>query len=351
MKQIGELNFIRAFSALGIVIYHYSCHVKYREFLPFFEYANDGWGNILVTVFFMLSGLLLYLNHSKLSSLKEFYFKRWKSIFPTFYLAYGFFFIINAIQQGRGLFSKGKINLLLSVLGLDGYFSYTVKTYYILGEWFLGALIILYFLFPLILRLTKKYEIQVLLTLLLVFLLLPSMHFFNILPFRNILSCLFSFYFGMVVGKYKLFYSGSAQLIASVIFLIMYFVPLPPYFHWIASHVTGMAFFFVLFGIGTYIMRVKCFSRFFNEISSISYEIFLLQHIVILWVLKYRHPQTTLKSFLLLVIIMALTCVYAKILSLVAKAVLHSKAFTWFQNKILTDRNAGNLTKQTEMSS
>jgi hypothetical protein len=163
-------------------------------------------------------------------------------------------------------FLKSKITFLLSILGLDGYFSYMLKTFYILGEWFLGAIIILYLLYPLILKLIDNYEIQTLAVMSLVFLVLPFIYIFEIDPFRNILSCLFSFYFGMVAGKRKLYYSKTVLWVASATFLVIYVVPLPSYFHWIASHVTGMALFFVLFRLGHYVMNVRYLSNAVNEI-------------------------------------------------------------------------------------
>lgn len=46
--------------------------------------------------------------------------------------------------------------LVLSVLGLDGYALPYTPTFYKVGEWFLGCLILLYVLFPLLLRLQKN---------------------------------------------------------------------------------------------------------------------------------------------------------------------------------------------------
>lgn len=39
--------------------------------------------------------------------------------------------------------------MLLSLLGMDGYFQYRGPNYYLIGEWFFGAIVFLYILYPL----------------------------------------------------------------------------------------------------------------------------------------------------------------------------------------------------------
>lgn len=46
-------------------------------------------------------------------------------------------------------------------------------------------------------------------------------------------------------------------------------------------HILGMAAFIVLFNIGTILMKKACISTMIQVISTISYQIFLVQHIVI----------------------------------------------------------------------
>ena len=73
----GEI--VRAISAVGIVIYHYSCSLSSyntSKFLPLYKHANGQWGYIFVTVFFVLSGAMLYYNNPEIQSYKEFYLKR-----------------------------------------------------------------------------------------------------------------------------------------------------------------------------------------------------------------------------------------------------------------------------------
>lgn len=43
-----EYDFVRLICAVGIIVFHFSCHVEYREFLPLYEYANGKWGGYLL---------------------------------------------------------------------------------------------------------------------------------------------------------------------------------------------------------------------------------------------------------------------------------------------------------------
>ena len=64
-EKLNSIYFIKAICALGIIIFHFSCHAEKSEFLPFYTFANGDWGAVFVAVFFMVSGGILYYNYSK----------------------------------------------------------------------------------------------------------------------------------------------------------------------------------------------------------------------------------------------------------------------------------------------
>lgn len=214
---------------------------------------------------------------------------------------------------------------------MDGYFGYRVPNYYILGEWFLGAIVILYLLYPLVVKVLEKQELVGFILITIGFLFLCHLPYFKILDFRNLFSCLFSFAFGILVAKHDVKNSKVIAIISLGVFLVFYFIPLPPYGRWLATHITGMALCLVLLYVGQFIMKLSVLRQIFQKIASISYQIFLLQHMVILWVLKYRHPGSVWKSAVLLLVIIALTIVYAKVLSIVTEYVVKSAAMKYFE--------------------
>ena len=91
-KHLPGADFLRALCTLGVVTYHFSCTLIYYNINCnphiLYRFANGNWGLVFVTMFFMLSGALLYKNNSTIMSYKSFYVKRWKSIFPMFYMAF-----------------------------------------------------------------------------------------------------------------------------------------------------------------------------------------------------------------------------------------------------------------------
>ena len=83
-KRIKEFDLLRTFCAIVIILYHFSVHIGGGYSFLWLGNTNAKWGLVAVTVFFMLSGCLLYYNHDEVhkDEVKEFYKKRWKQIFP-----------------------------------------------------------------------------------------------------------------------------------------------------------------------------------------------------------------------------------------------------------------------------
>ena len=82
--NISFIIFSRASCCIGIVIFHYFERAR-GDYKLFFRTANSSLGFLLVTVFFNISGTVLYYKYNKKYSLKQFYYKRWKSILPSYY--------------------------------------------------------------------------------------------------------------------------------------------------------------------------------------------------------------------------------------------------------------------------
>ena len=96
-KKFLGIIFTRAFCSIGIIIFHYFCHSK-GTFKLFYNTANSCWGYLFVISFYSISGTVLYYNYFKIISLETFYYKRWKSIFPSYYLCFIYFFIKNVYK-------------------------------------------------------------------------------------------------------------------------------------------------------------------------------------------------------------------------------------------------------------
>ena len=157
-KRYYELDFMRAVCALIVVCYHFSCALDIFELQGFknilYTYANGRWGEMAVSVFFMLSGAAMIHNYKgKRLNVAEFYKKRWMNLFPMFYVMWILMYVIKASVKNNWFWGGQPKLLLLSLIGMDGYFYYHQPNYHSIGEWFLGAIIFLYILFPILKRL------------------------------------------------------------------------------------------------------------------------------------------------------------------------------------------------------
>ena len=154
-ERRNEFDLIRAVSTVWIVLFHYSyTFVQYGidgNHIYVMMHANGTWGALFVSLFFMLSGASLYYNWSdRMTSFKgkggalDFYKKRWLAIFPMFFIAWFICYLMYVIEFNWLWGWGGKpYKLLLTFFGVDGYFMYRGMNYYTVGEWFLGAIIML----------------------------------------------------------------------------------------------------------------------------------------------------------------------------------------------------------------
>ena len=163
-KRVFYLDLIRFVAVFAVLGCHFTRQLEYggvgftAKVLPDFIF-NVYMGSYGVGLFFIVSGASLMLVYSEKLELKKFYAKRFWAIYPMFWLAYILAFLYR-YSQVKTISSPHPIwTYLLTLVGMDGYLGFYVGNYYILGEWFLGCLIILYLLFPILRMGVKKYPI------------------------------------------------------------------------------------------------------------------------------------------------------------------------------------------------
>jgi peptidoglycan/LPS O-acetylase OafA/YrhL len=153
-----SLDFVRGLSVLLIIFFHYNCatvRIISNE-LTLFSYYRYA-GIIGVSMFFILSGAALTLSTQNNYSIVSFYKKRFMAIFPLFWATYIFIvFAISIINQSSPFVDKYPPTFILTIFGIDGLLLYKIPNYYLIGEWFLGCIIVLYILFPAIRFLFNK---------------------------------------------------------------------------------------------------------------------------------------------------------------------------------------------------
>ncbi len=347
-KRIAAFDFIRVMSAFGIVAFHFSNYTNCPS-KPFFLYKNGVWGNVCSTVFFMLSGTLLCLRYQRVATgreLKEFYYKRWKSIFPMYYAAYAWYFL--KIVRGSGaIFFRGAPWLLIQTFaGLDGYLYYRFPdNYYILGEWFTGAIILLYLLFPLILwafRRSERFTAVSMTALYAGMLLLYRFgNVFVLDDFRNLISCMFSFWMGMEIARHRKLLDDVRVVAVCWAGAVLFAAVTLPLNANVSVHLMALCCFVVLYDLGKRIFALSGTLRsLFGWLGGLSFGIFLMQHVTILEFVNAKNPSSVRGMFLLMALVMVYIVLRAWILRVVTDAVLQSSLFRKAENRILRRSNA-----------
>jgi peptidoglycan/LPS O-acetylase OafA/YrhL len=319
--RIIAVDFIRACCAIGIIVFHFSCHTI-SAFQPLYKYANGDWGAILVQVFFSISGGMLYYNYPKPDSLKAFYIRRWKSIFPSFYIAYIGAFGVMAVRNRRLFYQGAPWKLLESLLGMDGYLRTVDPTnYYLIGEWFLGALILMYLAYPVLARLMNRVPVAATIGVTVLFLLTSDFSGWVAAPNQNVVSCLFSFWIGMLLFRDIRILKSNCMLAVSVVAFFLMYIWEMPFNGNIATHIMGIGLLVILFRAGELVMKNKTLAFLFGKIGGISYQIFLLQHLVILLILEIWKVTALPAALVCLALIIVVTVLGATVLYYVERMV------------------------------
>ena len=330
-EKIKGLSSIRTIATLGIIIYHASlilCSDVQEAPTEFFnKMSMSGWGNILVTVFFVLSGFCIVCNNNPIGNIGKFYKKRVLSIFISFYMVWFFVYFKNVILF-KNIFYAGKpLSIILSLLGSDGYWG---GSYYSIGEWFLGALLICYFIYPLLLLGYRK-NIWLSSGILLILYVLGLKFQFGYwdISFRGIFTCVLSFWIGMLLYKYKdsLLHNYLILVCALDIFWHLYTWKVSGIDVTTWSVLTGVVCFILLYFMGDKIQNAKNLQKVMDFLSSISFQMFLLHHLIInkcgMWLRQKEIAVTGLKKWLvfigILIIIIIFSIVLKKINDLIIK--------------------------------
>lgn len=308
-ERIFYLDFIRAVALVIIVLFHYNYHFVNTYNIsgmsaPFYLYANGSWAGPGVVIFFLISGASLMYNYREAFELKKFYLNRIKSIYPAFYTAFFIMFMLQ-FYENRGIPDIPRWRIILSVLGLDGYFLYKIPNYYICGEWFLGAIIMYYTVFPVLRKMIIKCPFKSFFVftgiVVAVFILNP----FEIIIERNIIVCLYCCFLGMLwcdlCDKLK---AKVCLPIAIIIMLLILFVPIE-----VANEAgylfLGVSIFYVLQLLSKYFAGGRI-AKISEVLSKYSYCVFLVHHVVILRIMApfYQMELSITESFLLLILVL-----------------------------------------------
>lgn len=340
-ERLFYLDFVRALAAIAIVITHYNAVFLYWDPPVPGLYVIDAFvfgiyiGNFGVSLFLIISGAALMHVYGNGLKLKKFYIKRFKSLYPMFWIAYSVAFLYMYVYKGNWATTQvPKQNLILTFLGMDGYLADIIPTFYLVGEWFLGFIVIFYIVFPVLRFLIEKKPVLLAIGAVVIYCALvwisgrytmhmdPSKNLFVRLP-----ELLFGMYFIKYIKKVNLPVAGISLAV-----LIVNQIIKPSWNEYVQTTYIGIAAFLVLVYISQYVKSEKVHAV-CAWISKYSYAIFLTHHIIIYTlvtgfnVLEMSHSESYLIFFGLCFVIAVTSVILYKVHDYIMKgiAVLYGK--------------------------
>ena len=294
--RLFYLDWIRAIAAILIVVTHFNN--PYLEPTRFFVNRPFGIyiGGLGVSLFLIISGAALMYNYGDRESLdlRTFYTKRAKTLYPMFWVAFVVANILLFIRNNGYIFvPRHKITAIFSLFGMDGYAAaFGVGTFYVLGEWFLGFIILFYIVFPLLRVGVNKMPIATLCIVLALY--AATVAFFTFYQIPRVPSDILlttrlpELVFGMIFVK---FIKKVPHWLAAISFVILAAQQLTHILKDnIAVTVVGIFAFLLLSYIGELVKSFKPLSACTKFISAYSYPIFLVHHVLIMQVFTVIYP-------------------------------------------------------------
>ncbi|MCI5144844.1 MAG: acyltransferase, partial [Candidatus Electrothrix sp. AR3] len=258
-------------------------------------------GEIGVSLFIILSGASLALSTRYNYSILNFYRKRFFAIFPLFWLTYLLAFIAKSIFfQSENFAEANPLTFILTIFGIDGFLFYKIPNYYLIGEWFLGCIIILYILFPLIRFFFEKNKLLLLLGSFIFCIVLQKIYSFDMLLMRFPLFRIFEFIFGMYwIATFndrshkfnKILLSSSVFVVLGIFLFNMYYNTL-----FVSNIVLGTLSFIILLSFVN-IFEKNIPKKIFNFLSKYSYAAFLLHHVTIVATVTYFNNVVLFENY------------------------------------------------------
>lgn len=321
--RIDGVDLARIIGALGIIVFHYGCH-----YAPLHSVlgstCNFNVGSFWVSMFFAISGACIVRSYAEDVCWTKYARSRWLGIFPMYFLAYLMVAIFSCILYGRWWEGVLPRYSWLTLVGMDGYFQYRFATFYLVGEWFIGALIFCYLLFPVLRWLLKYVPILTGLILLTGTHFLPQIHYFDVEPFRNIWCCCTMFYLGMWAAQYPKLLHSRVGLITSVVLLVLLCtVPNPIPNMWLLQNVlAGWVGFVALTQIGSYLPKKEGWQTVLRHGAAVAFPFFLLQSQTIRAVLIHWTMPDIQDGWLILPVTIVVCWIFAEILLIVHDRIL-----------------------------
>lgn len=291
-EHLFYVDTIKLVSALIVMLFHFNVNAYYKdnnaELLGQLRYLNISLGDIAISLFIIISGMTLSLTSRENFSITNFFKKRILAIYPSFWISYLVAGLCVIVLTNHTIGDGQLWKIILTVLGLDGFFLYKMTSYYLVGEWYTGYMLITYLFFPVLFIYGTK---KPLLTMSLLLILAAWLHndynqLFSVYETCNPLMRLPDFFFGMCFGLYirknKRLFNQLFSLSVVYIISFEYFYKILPYHFFMMFG--GIAIFIISVKVIEYNYLDKTFiAKPISYLSNYTFLAFLLHHQIIIY--------------------------------------------------------------------
>ena len=330
MKRIKHFDLLRVICFLLIIYYHMVAQLpvngicSYGDIWPFVANENLQIGTFAVSVFFMLSGASLMHTTKEKIAVGKFYLKRYVRLLIPFYVVTFLYYIVNAIRVRdlAGVYVGGipVWRWIFTILGMDEWVSmHGIVTFSRgIGEWFLGVLVILSLIFPLLRYLMLKNTKVFMVVATILYLLVIYNYNSDVLIYMSLPVKAYDFILGMWFALYWEQIHKIWKYLAVAVVAVFLFWPTAIEMNE-ALKILILGFSIVMaFSLLEGVLQ-KCNMRGVNWLSKYSYELYLVHHLVIYAMTPYQPPvQWGIKEILWL---FAKEAVVIFVIALVAKTI------------------------------
>jgi len=296
------MNYLRVLAFAFIIVYHFMVELEQKGNYNFLEKGTVYYSNsnlhiaiIGVSLFFMISGAGLMLSSKKHWDIKDFYKRRFLKLLIPFYVVELFTLVASYVLKPEwlGYFPLiAKPKAIFNLLGMDGYFEQFFPTFSLhVGEWFLGALIMLYALFPVFRYCMEKNRYITIIVATVYYVVLIFGNVISASPWTNVFVKAYDFILGMflILEIPKLMdkktFKVTSLVVSAVAILtgIVLKTQLPT-----PITVNNLVYALMLFICFFALEPTQASKNFFDDLSQqickISYEVFLVHHIIIYYI-------------------------------------------------------------------
>ncbi len=289
--RICFYNVLRVLAFAAVFFYHALMENAAEGFLAaetaarLTEGTNLHLAKTAVALFFILSGASLMYAYRDRFSVKEYYIRRISRILLPYWVSSLVIFAGHFHFHVDG----NPLKLLFNVFALDGYASVIglPAQYFTIGEWFLGCLIPMYILFPLLRRAMKARPEAVLLTATVIYAVLAVWYPFSVIPHANFCLKLYEFILGMYFAARHEAQPGGIPVFAGLFFLFLLFAPALPVPEGILTTLSAAAVFLVFAALEPAFRKMPRFMKGIDTCCRYAFEVYLVHHIVILLVIRH----------------------------------------------------------------